>query len=261
MLDHETHVKIADELHQANIDRKPIPLLTKRYPDMVIEDSYAIQKIWADRQIEAGRRKAGHQIGLTSKAMQAATGIDEPDYGVMFDDQVFESGHVRVWRDYPHPRSELELAFVLTDDMGGPHDTIFDVLCALECDTPALEVRDAHVVMEGRTIIDTISDTGALGAMVLGGSPMKPEDIDLRWVGGALWRNQEIMETGLSAGILGHPANGVHWLANRLAGHDDYLEAGEIILAGSFTRYMWVYEGDTVFADFGPLGTIGVQFE
>src|SRR5699024_3984914 len=117
------------------------------------------------------------------------------------------------------------------------------------------------IQMEGRTIIDTISDNAALGAMVLGGSPVKPEDIDLRWVGGALWRNNEIMETGLSAGILGHPPNGVHWPANRLAGHDDYLEAGEIILAGSFTRYMRVYDGDTVFAALGPLGSIGSQFE
>src|SRR5690625_4909160 len=96
--------------------------------------------------------------------------------------------------------------------------------------------------------------------MVLGGSPMKPEDIDLRWVGGALWRNQEIMETGLSAGILGHPANGVHWLANRLAGHDDYLEHGEIILAGSFTRYVRVYWGDPVLADFGPVATSSIPF-
>src|SRR5699024_6224654 len=135
------------------------------------------------------------------------------------------------------------------------------VLRATEYVTPALEVLDAHIEMEGRTITDTISDNAALGAMVLGGKPVKPDDVDLHWLGGALYRNQEIIETGMSAGILGHPANGVHWLANRLAGHDDYLEAGEIILAGSFTRYMWVYEGDTVYADFGPLGSISVQFE
>src|SRR5699024_4888227 len=171
MLDHETHVKIADELHQANIDRQPVQLLTKRYPGMVIEDSYAIQKIWADRQIETGRRKAGHKIGLTSKAMQAATGIDEPDYGVIFDDQVFESGHVFEWKKYTHPRIEIELAFVLKDDLRGPNVNIFDVLRATEYVTPALEVLDAHIEMEGRTIIDTISDNAALGAMVLGGSP------------------------------------------------------------------------------------------
>src|SRR5690625_6719861 len=104
MLDHETHVKIADELHQANIDRKPVPLLTKRYPEIVIEASYAIQKIWADRQIETGRRKVGHKIGLTSKAMQDATGIDEPGYGAMFADPVFESAHVFEWTHTPHPR-------------------------------------------------------------------------------------------------------------------------------------------------------------
>lgn len=83
MLDHQTHTAIADELHRANRDRTPVPLLTARYPDMVIEDSYAIQKIWAERQVEAGRHPVGHKIGLTSKAMQDATGIDEPDYGVI----------------------------------------------------------------------------------------------------------------------------------------------------------------------------------
>src|SRR5699024_4918237 len=158
-------------------------------------------------------------------------------------------------------RIEIELAFVLKEDLRGPNVNIFDVLRATEYVTPALEVLDAHIEMEGRTIIDTISDNAALGAMVLGVSPVKPEDTDLRWVGGALCRNQEIMETGLSAGVLGHPANGVHWLANRQAGLDDYLEAGEIILTGLFTRYMWVYQADTVFVDFGPLGTIFVHFE
>src|SRR5699024_2924839 len=172
---------------------------------MVIEDSYAIQKIWADRQIETGRSKAGRKIGLTSKAMQAATGIDEPDHGIIFDDQVFESGHVFEWQKYTHPRIEIELAFVLKEDLRGPNVNIFDVLRATEYVTPALEVTYAHIQMEGRTSLDTIPDNAALGAMVLGCSPVEPEDIDLRWVGGALWRNQETRETGLSAGILGHP--------------------------------------------------------
>src|SRR5699024_141818 len=133
-----------------------------------IEDSYAIQKIWADRQIETGRNKAGRKIGLTSKAMQAAAGIDEPDYGIIFDDQVFESGHVFQCQTYTQPRIDIELAFVLKEVLRGPNVNIYDVLRATEYVTPALEVLDAHVEMEGRTIIDTSSDNAALGAMVLG---------------------------------------------------------------------------------------------
>src|SRR5699024_3693897 len=130
MLDNETHVKIADELHQANLDLTPVLLLTKRYPNMVIEDSYAIQKSWSDRHIETGRSKAGRKIGLTCKAMHAAIGIDEPDYGIIFYDQVFESGHVFEWQKYTPPRIEIELAFVLKEDLRGPNVNIFDVLRA-----------------------------------------------------------------------------------------------------------------------------------
>ena len=260
MLDHETHVKIADELHRAGLDRTPVPRLTQRYPQMEIEDSYAVQRIWAKRQEEAGRTKAGHKIGLTSKAMQDATGIDEPDYGVIFDDQVVESGHVYEWARYTHPRIEMELAFVLKEDLAGPGVNLFDVLRATEYVVPALEVLDSRIEMEGRTITDTISDNAALGSMVIGGRPVAPDAVDLRWVAGALWRNQEIIETGVASGVLNHPANGVHWLANRIAGHGDRLEAGEIILAGSFTRPMWVYAGDTVYADYGELGTITCRF-
>ncbi len=260
MLDHSVHVAIADELHEAGRSRTPVPLLTARYEGMVVEDSYAIQKIWAERQIEAGRKKVGHKIGLTSKAMQDATGITEPDYGVIFDDMVFETGCTLEWDAYTHPRVEMELAFVLKDELAGPNCTIFDVLRATEYVVPALEILDSRIEMEGRSIIDTISDNAAMGVMVTGGRPVSVDEVDLRWVAGLLSKNETIEETGVAAGVLNHPASGVHWLANKIAPHGDVLEAGEIILAGSFTRPMWVYKGDTVHADYGPLGTVTCRF-
>ena len=108
--------------------------------------------------------------------------------------------------------------------------------------------------------MDTISDNAAMGAMVIGGNPMKPSEIDLRWVAGILYKNQVVEETGVAAGVLNHPAAGVHWLANKIAPHGDKLNAGEIILAGSFTRPMWVAKGDTVFADYGRMGTVTCLF-
>lgn len=260
MLDQATHQKIADELHEAGRTGTPVPLITARYEGMEVEDSYAIQRIWAQRQVEAGRRVAGHKIGLTSKAMQAATGITEPDYGVIFDDQVVESGHEFETARITNPRIEMELAFVLKEELRGPGVTLFDVLRATEYVVPALEVLDAHVELQGRTIVDTIADNAALGYMVLGGRPVAPDAVDLRWVAGTLSRNQTIEETGVAAGVLNHPGNGVHWLANRLADHGDSLAAGEVVLAGSFTRPMHVSAGDTVTADYGPLGTVTCRF-
>lgn len=260
MLDDATRAAIADELHEAGVTRTPVPLLTERYPQIEIEDSYAVQRIWAQRQEDAGRRKVGHKIGLTSKAMQAATGIDEPDYGVIFDDAVLESGHVFEWSRYTHPRVEMELAFVLRDTLRGPGVTLFDVLRATEYVVPALEVLDSRIETSGRTIVDTIADNAAMGAMVIGGRPVAPDAVDLRWVSGTLSRNAEIIETGVAAAVLNHPANGVHWLANRIANHGDELEAGEIVLAGSFTRPMDVAAGDTVYADYAELGVVTCRF-
>jgi 2-oxo-hept-3-ene-1,7-dioate hydratase len=89
---------------------------------------------------------------------------------------------------------------------------------------------------------------------------VRPDEIDLRWVGGILYRNSEIEETGVAAGIMGHPALGIAWLANKLGPHGITLEPGHILLAGSFTRPVWVNKGDTTHADFGPLGGVAVQF-
>lgn len=261
MLSDETITAIADELVEAARTRTPVKRLTARYPEMDIRDSYRVQNLWRRRSEANGRRLAGRKIGLTSKAMQAAVGITEPDYGIVFDDMVLENGSTIKWDEYTHPRVEVELAFVLDKDITGPGATIFDVLNATRYVVPALEILDSRIEMEGRTIVDTISDNAAMGAMVVGGNPVEPRDVDLRWISAILYKNQTVEETGVAAGVLNHPAAGVYWLANAIAAHGDGLKAGEIILAGSFTRPLWVYKGDTVAADYGRLGTITCHFE
>ena len=260
MLTPETIAAIADELAEAGRARTVVPRITARYPDATVEDSYAIQGVWRDKNIAAGRRLVGRKIGLTSKAMQQATGITEPDYGVMFDDTVWQNGATIPFDDFSNVRIEVELAFVLKEPLEGPNCTLFDVLRATEYVTPALEVLNSHIELEGRTIVDTISDNAAYGGMVVGGIPMRPDQIDLRWVSALLYRNETIEETGVAAGVLNHPATGVAWLANKFHQHGARLEAGEIILAGSFTRPMWVSRGDSVLCDYGPMGTITCRF-
>ena len=261
VLDPSRIAAIADELADADRTRTTVPLLTARNPGMTVDDAYAVQREWADRAAAGGRRLVGRKIGLTSKVMQVATGITEPDYGVIFDDMVIESGASVEFDRFSNVRIEVELAFVLRDRLEGPNTTIFDVLDATAYVVPALEILNSHIELEGRTIVDTISDNAAMGAMVVGGTPVKPDAVDLRWVSALLSRNQVIEESGVAAAVLGHPAMGVAWLANKLAQHGQALEAGEIILAGSFTRPMWVERGDTVHADYRELGTVTCRFE
>lgn len=260
MLPADTITAIAQELAEADRSHVLIPRITARYPDATIEDSYAIQGVWRDRELAAGRRLVGRKIGLTSKAMQAATGITEPDYGVMFDDTVWEDGAAIPFDRFANVRIEVELAFVLHEPLEGPACTLEQVLAATEYVTPALEVLNSHIELDGRTIVDTISDNAAYGAMVLGGERKRPDEVDLRWVPALLHRNDTIEETGVAAGVLGHPATGVAWLANKLAQHGARLEAGEVVLAGSFTRPMWVSRGDRVRCDYGVMGTVGCHF-
>ncbi|MDN5630942.1 MULTISPECIES: 2-oxo-hept-4-ene-1,7-dioate hydratase [Kocuria] len=261
MLDQERVVAIADELAAAEANRTMIERLTLRHPEMTVEDSYAVQNEWRRRAQENGRRLVGRKIGLTSKVMQEATGITEPDYGAIFADQVHENGSVIEHGQYSNVRIEVELAFVLKDELRGPNVSIFDVLRATEYVVPALEILSSRIQMEGRTIVDTISDNAALGGMVYGGNPVAPDSVDLRWISALLYRNETLEDTGVAAAVLNHPANGVVWLANKLAAHGDALEAGSIVLAGSFTKPMWVHPGDTVHADYGELGAITCRFE
>lgn len=259
-LDDVTVRQLADELAEATRARGMIEKISARYPEATIEDSYAVQRIWRTRREQGGARLVGRKIGLTSKAMQFATGITEPDYGVIFADQTYRSGESVEHAQWSNVRVEVELAFVLNAPLEGEGLTIDQVLDATEAVVPALEILDSHIELEGRTIVDTISDNAALGAVVVGEHEIGPRDRNLSWVGALCLVNDEIIETGVSGGVLGHPALGVAWLAGKLAQHGDRLEAGELILAGSFTRPVWVQPGDVVRAEYQDMGFVEVAF-
>jgi 2-oxo-hept-3-ene-1,7-dioate hydratase len=256
----------ARRLLAAERDHQPIRQLSLQYPQMTIEDAYQVQRALTAVKLAEGRTVKARKIGLTSRAMQQAVSITEPDYGVIFDDMFFADGGVVPFARFIRPRVEVELAFILDQPLKGPGVTTLDVLDATRWVTPALEILDARVQMSDpetghlRTIVDTISDNAADAGIVVGGRAVRPDTLDLRRVGAALYVNEAIEETGLAAGVLGHPANGVAWLANKLAPYDEYLPPGQVILAGSFTRPVFVAEGDTVHADFGELGAVTCRF-
>jgi 2-oxo-hept-3-ene-1,7-dioate hydratase len=259
MLANSDRLRAADILMAAARERKQAVQLSKTWPDITIEDAYAISTEVTNRRIAAGAKLIGHKVGLTSKAMQRSSQIDEPDYGHLLDDMMVADGARVAHENYCRPRVEIELAFVLGKALKGPGIGLPDVLRATEYVVPAIEIVDARV-QDPRKIFDTVADNGAAAGIVMGGRPIGPLDVDLRWVGGIMYCNSEIEETGVAAGVLGHPALGVAWLANKLGQHGVELEPGHIILAGSFTRVVFAKKGDTLHADFGPLGGIAVQF-
>ncbi len=259
MLSDADRKKAADILIAAEKERKQAVQLSKTWPDIVIEDSYAISTEVANRKIAAGAKLIGHKVGLTSKAMQRSSMIDEPDYGHLLDDMMIADGAKIPHANYCKPRVEIELAFVMGSRLKGPGVGLTDVLRATEYVVPAIEIVDARL-QDPRKIFDTVADNGAAAGIVVGGRPVGPMDVDLRWVGGIMYKNSEIEETGVAAGVLGHPALGVAWLANKLGSHGVALEPGHLVLAGSFTRVVFAGKGDTLHADFGELGGIAVQF-
>lgn len=257
---------LARELREARRTRVQVRHFSRRFPAMTIEDGYAIQRAWVALELADGRSIKGRKIGLTSRAMQQASQITEPDYAPLMDDMFHAQGGDIPIERFIAPRVEVELAFVLGRPLRGPGVTLFDVLAATEYVTPALEIIDARIeqfdreTKAPRKVFDTISDFAANAGIVLGGRPVRPDAVDLRWVGAMLFKNGVVEETGLAAGVLNHPATGVAWLANKIAPHDEQLHPGDIVLAGSFTRPTTAVAGDTIHADYGALGTVGFRF-
>ena len=258
--------QIAQRLNQAEKMREQIRQISLDHPEITIEDAYAIQREWVGIKIAEGRTLKGHKIGLTSKAMQASSQIDEPDYGALLDDMFFDNGSDIPIDRFIVPRIEVELAFVLAKPLRGPNCTLFDVYNATDYVIPALELIDARChsidpeTQRPRKVFDTISDNAANGAVIMGGRPIKPRDLDMRWISALLYRNSVIEESGVAAAVLNHPANGVAWLANKLAPHNVELEAGQIILAGSFTRPVLARKGDVFHVDYGNMGSVSCRF-
>lgn len=259
MLSESERQAAAEAILKAEQTRKVCVQPSTTWPAMTLEDAYDVQRRWAAARIAAGARIVGRKIGLTSRAMQQASKMTEPDYGVIFDDALFRDGARIAAGTFIKPRLEVELAFVMGEDLKGEGCQVHDVLRATEYVTPALEIID-YRTMVPRQIVDTIADNAAYGAIVLGGRPVRPFDVDLRWIGATLSQNGNIEETGLSAGVMGHPAAGLAWLVNKLAAQDDGLKKGDIVLGGSFTRPVDIRPGDVIHADYGALGGIGVSF-
>ncbi len=274
MFDDALVLQLAAELQQSQQTRTQVEHFSKRHPGMTVEDGYRIGRAWVELEKATGRQVIGHKIGLTSRAMQISSQIDEPDYGTLLDDMLYvaQAGEVLEIpvKNFIAPRVEVELAFVLKAPLAGPNVTVEDVLAATDHITPAIEIIDARIEQFDRhtkvmrKVYDTISDNAANAGIVIGtGDPAfraDPRSTNRPWCGAILRQNGAVEETGLAAGVQGDPAIGIAWLANKLAPWGESLQAGEIVLAGSFTRPVVARAGDLFEADYGPLGCLRFRF-
>lgn len=256
----------AETLWQAEQTGVQCPLLSVTYPGMTMDDAYAVQAALIERRQQAGHRVIGWKIGLTSKAMQSALNIDTPDSGMLMDDMAFTDGATVPAGRFIQPRIEAEIAFVMRAPLTGGDITRDDVIAATDYVAPAIEILDTRVMRadpatgKTRVIVDTISDNAANAGIVLGPQRHAVTDHDLRWVGAIVSRNGEVEETGLGAGVLNDPVQGVVWLARRMEQYGTRIEAGQVILSGSFIRPVECPPDAQIHADFGEFGAVGIRF-
>lgn len=256
----------AELLDEAERTATQMRQTTEAYPDLDLADAYTIQAAWQKLKMDRGEQLVGHKIGLTSRAMQAAMNIGTPDSGFLTQKMVFSPNSELRAADFCDPKLEVELAFVLETDLGGDSLAVDEVLDATQYVVPAVELIAARsfrrdpATNRTRTVVDTIADNAANAGIIMGSNHVGPREIDLRWVGALGSRNGVIEETGIAAGVLGHPAEGIVWLARRYHEHGMNLQAGQVILAGSFTRPIDIRPGDDFHFDYGTLGSFGLKF-
>ncbi len=276
MLDDALISQLAQELEHAEQSRIQHEHFSKRYPAMTMQDGYRINRAWAALKRANGHQVIGHKIGLTSRAMQISSNIDEPDYGTLFDFMRYtcKGGEVLEIpaKNFIAPRVEVELAFILKRELRGPNVTVQDVMAATDYVTPAIEIIDARIeqfdrhTKAPRKVFDTISDNAANAGIVIGDIStdaryrINAQITDLPWVGAICRYNGVVEETGLAAGVQGHPAVGIAWLANKLSPWGEHLHAGEIVLAGSFTKPVPAKAGDVFDVDYGVHGRLQFKF-
>ena len=265
MLDSATIDTIARGYHNAEKTHELIRPPSAQYEGFTIDDAYAVQRRWVEIKVAEGNMIKGHKIGLTSRAMQRQANITEPDYGALMEDMFYATG-CEISECALH-QSAVGMRVRLRHRPSAEGPELHDLRCAERDRLRGADSgnrRWAHAPgrsghRQRRAWNDSIADNAGNAALMVGGRPIKPMDLDLRWVAVLCYRNNVIEESGVAAAVLNHPANGVAWLANKLAPFDIALEPGQFVLGGSFTSVVEARAGDTFHVDYGSFGSISAD--
>lgn len=256
----DRHVRVANELHQAQRNRAPIDPVSQTYPWLTLDDAYAVQLNQVRAWTGDGRRVLGHKVGLTSVAMQRQLNVDQPDFGHLLDGMFHLDGLPIAFGQFISPRAEPEIAFVLNRTLAGPGVTVPEAISAVDYVLPAIEIIDSRIRDWKIGLLDTVADNASSGGVVLGSKPTRLDAVDLRLSGCVLTRRGAVVATGAGGAVLGSPVNALVWLANILGQRGVTLEAGHVVLPGAVTAAVPVSAGDVVRATFHGLGQVTARF-
>jgi 2-keto-4-pentenoate hydratase len=225
-----------------------------------IESAYAIQERQTRARLASGRRLVGRKIGLTAKTVQKQLGVDQPDFGMLFDDMAVADGESVAIDRLIAPRCEAEVAFVMATDLDHAYPTASEALDAIAYALPSIEIVDSRIAKWDIGILDTIADNASSGLFVLGSRPTPLDAFDLRLCGMTLQKNGAGVSYGAGAACLGSPLNAFLWLAAKMHAMGFPLQAGDVVLSGALGPMIPAVAGDTFEARIGGLGSVRVTF-
>lgn len=251
----------AAALRQARTARSPIPQVSADYGIATVDEAYAVSELNRQEKVAQGRRVIGKKIGLTSKAVQAQLGVDQPDFGFLFDDMEYLNGQAVPAGKLIQPKVEAEIAFVMQSSLTGSRPSYGEFLSALGYALPALEIVDSAIANWKITLADTVADNASSALYVLGDQPVPVASLALDELGMVLDKNGSTVSTGVGAACLGHPLRAAYWLACEMIERGHGLHAGEVILSGALGPMVPIEAGDHIEARIQGLGTVHFRLE
>lgn len=249
----------AAALARARLERKPIARISETFGVAGLEEAYAVAEISTRDRLNGGRRVVGMKVGLTSRAVQQQLGVDQPDFGMLFDDMEILNGESAPMARLIQPKVEAEVAFVVARDLEGAAPTYGEFISCLGHALPAIEIVDSAIADWKITLVDTVADNASSGLYVLGDQPVAICDLDFAALGMELRKNGETASVGVGAACLGHPLRAAYWLARTMAARGKGLARGQVILSGALGPMVPVVAGDLVQASIGALGQVACR--
>lgn len=264
-LNRDAIVRLTDRVETAQLSATAIPKLTDDFPGMTLADGYAVQTELRRRWLARGHRQVGWKAGLTSRAKMLQMGVDVPSIGFLMSDMARAENAAVETAGMVHPRVECEVGFMLKHALRGPDCNAAEVLAATDFVIPAIEIIDSRFSGFKFDLPSVVADNGSAARFVTGGRPRAPADLDaagldLSTLGVVIEKNGEIVATGASGAVLGHPAEAVALLVRVLAELDETLAAGSFVMSGAITEAVAVKPGDSVVARFQDLGSVSTHF-
>lgn len=249
----------ADALRQSRQSQVAIDKISEQFGIITLDDAYAVAAINTRARVEAGARIIGKKVGLTSRSVQQQLGVDQPDFGILFDDMEYLDGDSIPMSRLMQPKIEGEVAFVVARDLTGTVPSYSEFLASLAYALPALEIVDSAIANWKITLADTVADNASCGLYVLGNQPVAIGQLSLAELGLQLDKNGSTESVGSGAACLGHPLRAAYWLARTMAQRGEGLRAGEVILSGALGPMVNVKAGDYISARIGNLGTVSCR--